>query len=29
MNLEEGYSLITDKLQEWLNTAREMVPNLV
>ncbi len=28
MNLEEGYSLITEKLQEWLNTAIEMLPNL-
>ena len=28
MNLEEGYSLITDKLQEWLNSAIEMLPNL-
>ena len=28
MNLEEGYKIITDKLQEWLNTAIEMLPNL-
>ncbi len=28
MNLEEGYSLITEKLQEWLNSAIEMLPNL-
>lgn len=28
MNLEEGYKLITEKLQEWLNTAIEMLPNL-
>jgi small-conductance mechanosensitive channel len=28
MNLEEGYKIITDKLQEWMNTAIEMLPNL-
>ncbi|MEP1307269.1 MAG: mechanosensitive ion channel family protein [Balneola sp.] len=28
MNLEEGYSLITEKLESWLNTAIEMLPNL-
>lgn len=28
MNLEEGYSLITEKLETWLNTAIEMLPNL-
>ncbi len=28
MNLEEGYNIVTDKLQEWLNTAIEMLPNL-
>jgi small-conductance mechanosensitive channel len=28
MNLEEGYSLIVDKLESWLNTAIEMLPNL-
>lgn len=28
MNLEEGYNIITEKLQEWLNSAIEMLPNL-
>ena len=28
MNLEEGYTLITEKLEAWVNTAIEMLPNL-
>jgi small-conductance mechanosensitive channel len=28
MNLEEGYKLVTDKLEAWVNTAIEMLPNL-
>ena len=28
MNLEEGYKLVTEKLESWLNTAIEMLPNL-
>jgi small-conductance mechanosensitive channel len=28
MNLEEGYNLITEKLEAWMNSAIEMLPNL-
>lgn len=28
MNIEDGYNLILDKLEGWINTAIEMLPNL-